>query len=103
MAKIIGNGIEGELRKVVNNALLINFMQLALNNSATPEVKALTWQKIQEIKTIAADKSNSVSDSGLKAHYSYAVHQIDRFNTNPEKYKDIQPEMPPQGAPIGMD
>ncbi len=98
----VENGYNGELQKVVNNALLSNLMQLALNNSTTPAVKALTWQKIQEMKDIAADKSMSVSNSDVKAHYNYIVHQIEMFNSNPEKYKDTRQEMPPQGAPIGM-
>ncbi|QGY45660.1 DUF5117 domain-containing protein [Maribellus comscasis] len=97
------NGIDGELQKVANNALLTNLMQLALNPNATPEVKALAWQKIQDLKTLASQKNNSVSLSETKAHYAYAVHQIELFNTNPEKFKEIKTEMPPQGAPIGME
>ncbi len=99
----VENGYDGELQKVVDNAFLLNLMQLAQNENATFEVKSLTWQKIQEINNIAIDKIDSFSDYALKAHYDYAVHQIELFNSNPEKFKTIKIEMPPQGAPIGMD
>ncbi|HKI89112.1 MAG TPA: zinc-dependent metalloprotease [Draconibacterium sp.] len=99
----VESGYSGEIQKVVDNALLLNLEQLALNENATPEVKALTWQKIQKIATVANEKNQSVSDAELKAHYDYAIHQIEIFNTNPEKLKPIKLEMPPQGAPIGMD
>jgi hypothetical protein len=99
----VKKGYSGEIQKVVDNAVLFNLMRLALDQNATPEVKALTWQKIQEIKKLANEISQSVADVGLKAHYDYAIHQIEIFNSNPEKLKPIKLELPPQGAPIGMD
>ena len=101
--KSVEKGYAGEIQKVVENALLLNLMQLALNENATPEVRALTWQKILEINGIANSKIRLFSNAGLAAHYHYAIHQIELFNTNPEKLKPIKLEMPPQGAPIGMD
>ncbi len=96
----IAEGYYGELQKVVSNTFLIRLMQLTLNNSATQATKSLAWQKIQDIKDIAKDKSNSISDSALKAHYSYTVHQIDRFNENPDEFSNVAIQPAPQGAPL---
>jgi len=99
----IEDGYLGELQKVSDNAFLENLMQLALNTSASTEVKALAWMKIQEIKEVAEGKSKSVDDDTVKAHYAYAANQIEQFNLHPDKFTDIKPVQPPQGAPIGMD
>lgn len=99
----IESGFSGELQKVSDNVFLASIMQLALDEDATPEVKALAWQKIQEIKTLAEEKAKVVSGSELKAHYAYALNQIKQFNLHPENFKQIKTIQAPQGAPIGMD
>ncbi len=99
----IEDGYLGELQKVSDNAFLESLMQLALNQSATTEVKALAWMKIQEIKELAEGKSKSIDDAAVKAHYAYAANQIEQFNLHPDKFTDIKPVQPPQGAPIGME
>lgn len=99
----VESGYSGEIQIVVNNALLLNLELLALNDNATPEVRSLAWYKIQEIARVATEKSTSLRDSALKAHYDYAIHQIELFNSNPDKLEPLKPELPPQGAPIGMD
>lgn len=101
--KPIESGYPGELQKVSDNAFLANLMQLALNDAATSEVKALAWMKIQEIKQLAEEKIKTVEAPESKAHYAYTVSRIEQFNLHPENFKQIKVVMPPQGAPIGMD
>jgi len=96
-------GYLGELQKVVDNALLLNLMQLAVNDAASNEVKAIAWLKIHEIKIIAKEIYGSLIESGQKAHFGYAIYLIEQFEEYPEKFKKVVTVVPPQGAPIGMD
>jgi hypothetical protein len=96
-------GYLGDLQKVADNTLLSNLMQLAASNDASNEVKAVTWLKIQELKEFAMKGYNTVDNKSLKAHFGFAVHQIEQFEINPEKYKQTGVAIPPQGAPIGME
>jgi len=101
--KEIQAGYPGEIQKVVDNVVLANLMKLASSDDASTEAKAMGWYKIQELKDLVESKYTSAKTPEAKAHYGYAVLQIEQFNLYPEKFKGAKKETVPQGAPIGMD
>ena len=79
-------------------------MRLAVDGRAAPQVRAIIFLKLNELKYWLSQEVNvkRVKDESQRAHYSYALSQIDLFLKNPEKVKLAIPLSPPPGAPIGM-
>lgn len=93
----------GEIQKVVCNSMLEHLFQLAVSDTTPDEVKAVSLSKIKNINDFIRQKLSGNTDSNLAAYYNYALFQINQFKKSPEKFKQLKQEMPPQGAPIGMD
>ncbi len=98
------SGYHAEIQRVVNNTLLYNLMRLAIDERAAPQVRAIIFLKLSELKNWLSQqvKIKPVKDESQKAHYFYGLSQIDLFLKNPEKVKLVIPLQPPSGAPIGM-
>lgn len=98
------DGYLGELQKVTDNSFLTHLMQLASNENASNEVKAVAWFKLEELKQFISSQYASVTENDmLKAHYGYGLYRIKQFETNPGSIKATSVSKPPMGAPIGMD
>ncbi|MEQ9592849.1 MAG: zinc-dependent metalloprotease [Cyclobacteriaceae bacterium] len=95
------SGYEGAVQITVNNVMLINLMALAASDHASIQVKAIATMEIGNLKTWLASKAKSVSDEDWKAHYAYAVNQIERFEKNPGQFKIEKLLDSPPGQPIG--
>lgn len=95
------SGYEGAIQITVNNVLLTNMLGLAASDEASTQVKAIAHLEIDKLKTWLTGKLRSTSDEDWKAHYSYALTQIDWFETNPEDFKNESPLEAPPGQPIG--
>lgn len=92
----VQTGLKGEVQKQTAQMVLTWLLGLYQHDNSNYLVKAICWEKIQEIKGIA---QAGKQDATLGAHYTYALERI-------EKPKDIalpqHRELPP-GAPIGCD
>jgi hypothetical protein len=97
------SGYEGALQITVNNVLLTNLIQLALDNNASAQVRAIAYLKLEQVKAWMTPRSPSVVDEDWKAHYTYAIAQIQKFQEHPDEYKKDVPLVAPPGQPIGMD
>ncbi len=95
------SGYPGALALVADNSFLLHLLNLAANTETSDEVKAIAWMKIQHLKQYATQQHTTSPDSETKAHYEYAVHQIEQFEKYPDKFGQIIKTLPPQGAPIG--
>jgi hypothetical protein len=89
-----------EIQRVVNNVLLFNLIGLAANEKAVAHVRAIAFLKLDELKDWLSQQIKSRKDESQKAHYLYAVSQINLFQDNPEQVKLTIPLPPPYGAPI---
>ena len=96
-------GYEGAVQMTVNNALLENMFLLASHSQASSLVKAIAVLELEKLKTWLLAKAKTTGDEDWKAHYNYAIQQIDRFEENPDKYKSEELIEPPPGQPIGSD
>ena len=96
-------GLQGEVRRVVNNVVLLNLMRLASNEGASVQARAITSQNLESLKTWLEQKTKTIKSPAEKAHLTYAVEQIEQFQKNPESIDGIDPLNPPDGSPIGVD
>jgi hypothetical protein len=97
------SGYEGALQITVNDVLLTNLIQLTLDNNASAQVRAIAYLKLEQIKAWMTPRLQAVAEEDWKAHYTYAISQIQKFQENPDEYKKDIPLVAPPGQPIGMD
>jgi hypothetical protein len=93
-----------EIQRVVNNALMVNMMRLAVDEGTNPQVRAVAMLKLDELKNWLNQQVHlkPVKDESQKAHIFYALSQIKLFQTDPSKVKLAVASPLPPGAPIGM-
>ena len=93
-------GLKSEIQFVTENLVLLNLMQLASDDYAQQQVRAVAYAKLMQLKNWMGSQNTSEKAS-LGAHYTYALKQIALFEENPDKIKKAQPVSPPDGSPIG--
>jgi hypothetical protein len=89
------DGYHGEIRRVVNMITLYYLMNLAANDKAAYQVRAISYQKLDQLKNWLKGQQK------VDAHYLYALSEIVRFQENPKEIRLTLPLDPPPGAPIG--
>lgn len=95
------SGFDGAIQITVNNTVLNNMFKLAVNKNASPQVQGITLLEIEKLKTWLETKVKTTTDEDWKAHYLFALHQIDAFEDDPEEFKAESLTTPPMGQPIG--
>ena len=94
-------GYRGEIQRIVNMVTLYYMMNLAANDKALPQVRAVTYQELVQLKDWMKNQARSIRDAGHKAHLQFAAEEIGRFQENPREIRVSPPLDPPPGAPIG--
>jgi hypothetical protein len=94
-------GYRGEIRRVVNMLTLYYLMNLASNDKAAYQVRAIAYQKLDQLKDWLKIQEKGTASQEQKAHYQYARSEIIRFQENPKEIRLTPPLEPPPGAPIG--
>ncbi len=92
-------GFEGTVQRATNYVLFINLTKLALHKNANAETRAITFLKLEQLKTWL--NSKTTADEEWKANYSYISKQINALQENPDEYKLDTLLPPPPGMPIG--
>ncbi|MCJ7583034.1 MAG: zinc-dependent metalloprotease [Candidatus Aminicenantes bacterium] len=95
-------GALAEIQRVVNNVVMLNVMRLAVEESALPQVRAIAFLKLEDLKNWLIKDYYAVDDKDQKAHFFYAASQIKMFLENPSQMQLTLPRSSPPGAPIGM-
>jgi hypothetical protein len=96
------SGRNAEIERVVDYVVLYRLMGLAAFQNTSPQVRAITALKLDELKSWLASRVESTSDESQKAHFFFAVSEIEAFQKDPSRVKLTVPLSPPPGAPIGM-
>ena len=96
------SGLPAEIQRVVNNVVLARLMGTAVYERTSPQVRAIAWLKLDELKDWLKKRLKSTKDESQKAHFLYAISRIERFQDDPDEMKLVEPLSPPPGAPIGM-
>ncbi len=95
------SGYEGAVQVTVNNVLLNNILKLAINKDASTQVKGIASLEVGKLKSWLEAKVKLTVDEDWKAHYLFALKQIDSFQDDPEEFKADGLLAPPPGMPIG--
>jgi hypothetical protein len=94
-------GYEGATQMAIDHALFTNLTRLAANKDASAPTKALTFFKIDQLKSWLGQRSTATTDEAWKAFYLYLAGQIGKFQEDPSEYKMENLLAPPPGQPIG--
>ena len=99
---VLKSGTHAEIQRVVDNVFLYSLMRLAVEKRVSPQAHAIAFLKLAELQSILSQKAPLTGDENQKAHYFYALSEIDRFRKNPNSFTFAEHLKPPPGAPIGM-
>ncbi|MFZ6009109.1 MAG: zinc-dependent metalloprotease, partial [Bacteroidota bacterium] len=91
---------EAAVRITVNDVVLTNLLELAASKQASAQVKAIAGLKLAQLRSWLSEVKETMPES-LKAHYTFAVQKINRFESNPDEFQNDQLVQPPPGQPIG--
>ena len=94
-------GVEGEIQRAVNNLVLDRLMQLAMNDGADAQVRALALAAVDAIEQWLASRVAAERDASWRAHYAFARHRIQRMRDDPASVEQLAPVTVPPGEPIG--
>jgi hypothetical protein len=85
----------------VDSVALADLMQLAVNERAPEQVRALAMSELESLRKWL--EHAAAGDYEQEAHFSYAAQQIALFEREPKKFVTTAPAEPPDGPPIGDD
>jgi hypothetical protein len=94
-------GLSGEVQRVIDSVVLYHLMALAANESASEQARAIAYDRLDLLKQ--ALSGLAPNDPAARAHYRFAVAQIDRFQKNPKEIPVPKPLEAPPGQPIGCE
>lgn len=97
----VQTGLEGEVQRVVNYVTLYQLMGLVGSDQAAPQVKAVAMLKLEDLKSWLQSQVPRTRDVNHKAHFVFAVSQIELFQKDPAKFQLPEVLSAPPGAPIG--
>ncbi|NOR15696.1 MAG: peptidase, partial [Candidatus Aminicenantes bacterium] len=97
----VRSGLEGEIQRVVNYVTLYNLMGLGGSAQSALQVKAVTLLKLQGLKSWLQGQIPKTKDTNHKAHFVFAIAQIELFQEDPAEFQLPQSLSAPPGAPIG--
>jgi hypothetical protein len=95
-------GYAGEIARTVDYVVLIDLLNLARNEQAGAQVRAIALREAVDLrKWLTANKAAGAPEQ--QAHLAYAAWQIEQFEKDPKKLELQAPAEPPDGPPIGDD
>jgi hypothetical protein len=94
-------GYEGAVQITVNNVLLNAIVKLAVQKDASSQVKGIASLELGKLKGWLEAKVKVTTDEDWKAHYLFALKQINTFQEDPDDFKAETLLPLPPGAPIG--
>jgi hypothetical protein len=96
-------GLASEVQRTVDMVALYNFMNIAASETAAPQVRAIAWSILMELRRWADARLGATKDVSERAHLRFAAAQIERFERDPKTVPLPRPAEPPPGQPIGSD
>lgn len=97
-----GSGYHAEIRRAVDNVVLLHLMTLAADENAANQVRAIASFKLEKLQGWLSAQLENVRDENQLAHLTFASRQISRFLDEPDEMNLSKPVSPPAGSPIGV-
>jgi hypothetical protein len=96
-----GTGYTGELANTVDSVVLYDLMNLAADELASEQVRAIASLKLHELKTYLGASPTAHPKTLDAAHVFFALKQIELFEKDPRRINVTIPVEAPDGPPIG--
>jgi hypothetical protein len=97
------NNYLGEVGRTVDMVALRNLMILAVNEDASDQARAMAFYKVNELNNWLKAEYAKQKEESQKAHFSFAMNEIDQFTEYPQRFETFEVLSPPAGSPIGME
>jgi len=97
------DGLLGQTQYAVETVVLTHLMQLAVAKQASPQARAIALTQISQLQAWLIDQLDMELPTGLEAHWSAALDDIERFWKDPEKFVTVPALATPPGQPIGSE
>lgn len=95
-------GYDGAIQRAVNFVTLYNMINLAANDEASSQVRAIMNEKLVELYGFLNNEEKVTDSEQWLAAYNYGAKLIDDFMEDPERFEEMTPPLtPPPGSPIG--
>lgn len=95
-------GYDAAVQRTADFVVLYNMVQLAMDDDASAQVRAITHNQLKELQTWLNDQSSDANNEQWQAAYRYAAKLIDDYENHPERIESMpEPLSPPPGSPIG--
>lgn len=95
------NGLDKEIKMVVEKRVIYHLMNLAASKSSSEMVKAVAFHELSNV--VNGIKALTTSDLLVSAHYRHVLLIYEQFKKEPGDFKIPEAQSPPDGSPIGMD
>ena len=93
-------GQTGIIQRQTNLQVLQGLLRLAFDQNASGEVRALALDAVKGLD--AWLKKQSPRDATWRAHYTFALYEIEKVLHNPALLESTAPVTVPPGSPIGQ-
>jgi hypothetical protein len=95
------SGYYAPIHRAVNVSVLRNAIMLAGDNSAAPDVQAITKMTLQMLSEDLNSRQSNSENISWQAHYSYLNGMIESFMEDPSSFSAPDVPYTPPGSPIG--
>jgi len=94
-------GYYGAIQRGINMAVLRNLVELASDENASPDVKAITKMVLENLQVSLTERIFEVDDPTWSAHFNYILDLIEQYKEDPESFSTPPAPYTPPGSPIG--
>ncbi|MEK7727220.1 MAG: zinc-dependent metalloprotease, partial [candidate division KSB1 bacterium] len=99
-----GNETRAALKRGVERVVLDRMIDLATNDAASAEVRAITALKLEALAAYLQSSLQYSQSAAKEAHLKMAQRDINRVRNSPERtHERTTPSSAPPGAPIGQE
>ncbi len=97
------SGYYGAIQRAVNVAVFRNLVELASDENASPDAKAVAKMVLQNLQVALTERVFELDNTVWNAHYNYILGLIEQYQKDPETFSTPPAPYNPPGSPIGSD
>lgn len=99
----IDEGMHGEIQRTVNKLVIKHLIDLATNQNATHQTRAICYLKLDELNRWMGQEIRKSPDVNQLAFLKHARAIVEKYMNDFDHMDPVNPVRIPDGSPIGMD
>ncbi|MEL7833082.1 zinc-dependent metalloprotease [Fodinibius sp. Rm-B-1B1-1] len=100
----VADGYKGAVQNTVNHVVLYQMMNLAADDQASSQVRAVTNFKLEALREWMREEAENRAEKEQRiASLLYGYRTLQQFKDEGEMFMPTEPLTPPPGSPIGSD